>query len=96
MAAAVVWSLEAEEDFEAICHYMERQSFQLANQWGDSLINKVELLQQFPEMGRIVPEKDIHFIREVFVGDYRLIYSYQNSIINLLAIKHQASQLGKL
>ena len=96
MAATVVWSREAEDDFDAICRYMERQSFQFANQWGDRLLDKIDLLKQFPEMGRIVPEKEVRFIREVFVGDYRLIYSYQNGIINLLTIKHQASQLGKL
>lgn len=47
-------------------------------------------------MGRMVPEKDIHFIREIFIGDYRLIYSYQNGAINLLTIVHMASQLGKI
>ncbi|WP_375446160.1 type II toxin-antitoxin system RelE/ParE family toxin [uncultured Fibrella sp.] len=96
MAATVNWSQEAEDDFNAVCTFLDRQSAASANRWGDEVIHKIELLTQFPEMGRIVPEKRIRFIREVFAGDYRIIYSYQNSIINLLTIKHMASQLGTL
>lgn len=64
MAATINWTQEAEADFDSICQYLERQSFQYANQWGDQLINKIDLLKQFPEMGRMVPEKQVHFIRK--------------------------------
>jgi toxin ParE1/3/4 len=96
MAATVNWSQEAEDDFDAIVQYLERQSLTYANRWGDKLIDKLELLKQHPEIGRMVPEKQVRFIREVFVDDYRLMYSYENGIINLLAIKHMAALLGKL
>jgi toxin ParE1/3/4 len=96
MAAAVNWSQEAEDDFDAIIRYLERQSLTYANRWGDKLLDKIELLKQHPEVGRIIPEKQIRFIREVFVDDYRLMYSFQNGIINLLAIKHMSAQLGRL
>jgi toxin ParE1/3/4 len=93
METKVIWSLEAEEDFDSIINFIERQSPYYAEIWGDLLVEKIELLKKFPQMGRIVPEKEIRFIREIQVDDYRMIYSFLNGIITILAIKHYASLL---
>jgi toxin ParE1/3/4 len=74
-------------------NFLERQSPYYAELWGDKLIEKIELLRQFPKMGRVVPEKEISFIRELPIDDYRMIYSFLNNIITILGIKHTASLL---
>lgn len=93
METKVVWSLEAEEDFDSIIHFMERQSPYYSELWGDKLLDKIELLKQFPQMGRVVPEKEVSFIREVPIDDYRLIYCFLHNTVTILAIKHTASLL---
>ena len=46
-------------------------------------------------MGRKVPEKELAHLREVLVENYRLLYIYLHDVITVVAIRHQASQLGK-
>lgn len=35
-------------------------------------------------------------LREVLVGNYRVLYIYLNNLITIIAVRHQASQLGKI
>ena len=39
-----------------------------------TLISKVKSLEQFPEIGRVVPEFGNPVIREIVVRSYRVIY----------------------
>ncbi|WP_456432206.1 type II toxin-antitoxin system RelE/ParE family toxin, partial [Nitratifractor sp.] len=49
---------------------------------------KAEILPEFPEMGRIVPELNSEQIREIFVYSYRLVYKvYENKIL-IVAVIH--------
>jgi toxin ParE1/3/4 len=96
MAAALVWSVEAEDDFDSIIVFLERQSVFYANRWGEKLLDRLETLKQFPEMGRVIPEKQVRFLREILVDDYRVMYAYLNGTINLIGIRHSASLLGKI
>ncbi|GAB2603889.1 type II toxin-antitoxin system RelE/ParE family toxin [Spirosoma areae] len=68
----------------------------MAEDWSDELDKKVDLLMVFPEMGRMVPDLDISFIREVFVRKYRLVYQYQDETLRILAIRPMSQPLGKL
>ncbi|MBC3786941.1 type II toxin-antitoxin system RelE/ParE family toxin [Spirosoma utsteinense] len=88
----IVWKESASEDVRDICDYLFDQSIAVA----DELEKKLGLIAQFPEMGRIVPDFYISFIREVFVGRYRLVYSTQETTIKILAVRPMGRPLGKL
>jgi len=45
------------------------------------VIDKSELLEDFPEIGRIVPEVGEPDVRELFVYSYRLIYEVTQDCI---------------
>ncbi len=47
-------------------------------------------------MGRIVHEFNVSFIREVFVGQYRLVYTYQNNILTVVTVRSMLQPLGKI
>ena len=47
----------------------------------------------FPKSGREVPEADLEFVKEVFEGNYRIVYSYESNIINIITIHHGAKEL---
>lgn len=92
----IIWKDEAKEDLRDILHYLSRSSSVYVENWSDDLAKKLNLLESFPEMGRKVPEKELTHLREVLIGNYRLLYIYLHDMITIIAVRHQASQLGKL
>lgn len=92
----VIWKDEAKEDLRDILHYLSRSSSVYVDNWSNDLTKKLNLLESFPEMGRKVPEKELTHLREVLIGNYRLLYIYLYNTITIIGVRHQASQLGKL
>ncbi|MBC7570148.1 MAG: type II toxin-antitoxin system RelE/ParE family toxin [Spirosoma sp.] len=90
------WKESAREDVLEIYSYFLSVSFALADNWSDELEKKLKLIEQFPGMGRIVPDYDVSFIREVFVSSYRLVYSTQEDVLKVLAVRPMGRPLGKL
>ncbi|MGV3546145.1 MAG: type II toxin-antitoxin system RelE/ParE family toxin [Pedobacter sp.] len=75
--AKVVWTEKAIEDLENIASFHSQYSGNYTSALIKRLFNKPNLLKQMPEMGRIVPEKNDKSIRELIIGNYRIIYQYQ-------------------
>ncbi|MCU0353420.1 MAG: type II toxin-antitoxin system RelE/ParE family toxin [Cytophagales bacterium] len=96
MAEKIIWSEAANADLEEIYFFLEDASPLYAQNWLNEVLDKVDLLESFPEMGRMIFEKEISFIREILVGHYRVVYSYLNGQITILKIKHTASPLGRI
>jgi len=46
------------------------------------------MLEDFPELGRVVPDVDDPDVRELFVYSYRLIYEVTQDCIMILAVIH--------
>lgn len=67
MARIVVWSPEAIEDAEAIAAYINRDSPWYAKAVVSNIVETVEDIPDYPEMGRAVPELGDAAIRERFV-----------------------------
>lgn len=92
----VVWEAKARTEVGDIFSYLFDLSPVLADNWIDELNKKINLLMTFPEMGRIVPDYEISFIREVFVRRYRLIYQFQEETIRILAVRPMGQPLGRI
>ncbi|TNE74345.1 type II toxin-antitoxin system RelE/ParE family toxin [bacterium] len=45
----------------------------LLKKWANTLLEKIELLAIQPELGRVVPEINKNTIRELILGNYRII-----------------------
>jgi addiction module RelE/StbE family toxin len=75
MEEKIVWSLAATEDLENIYSFIARDSKYYAGRFVDELLEKIELLPSQPLVGRVVPEKEDHTIREIIKGNYRIMYS---------------------
>ena len=88
MALTLEWSEEALEDIESIATYIEKDSPTYAKSVVSKFFEKAEILQEFSELGRIVPEFNDITIREIFVYSYRLIYKLSKEKILLVAIVH--------
>ena len=88
MAFTLEWSEEALEDIESIANYIEKDSPTYAKSVVSKLFEKAELLQEFSELGRKVPEMNNPQIREIFVYSYRLVYKIEHTKILFIAVVH--------
>lgn len=74
MAYQIVWTAKSSEDIEAIVRYISRNNPQAASELGYGTYERVQVLKQFPESGREVPEIGHADWRELIFGNYRIVY----------------------
>jgi len=74
MAYKLIWSPEARDDLRDIVRFIARDSRQRAEAFGFRLMREADKLQDFPEIGRVVPEYRRPNVREIIVRSYRIIY----------------------
>jgi len=84
----VIWAPKAEQDLYQIIDYIAQDSPSYASLFYDQLHEKVKNLSNFPLMGRKVPELDDSNIREIIIGNYRLIYRISNEALQIVRIIH--------
>lgn len=90
----IVWTNDAIGDLKEIHDYISQDSISAASRFANSLIDRVDVLQNFPKSGRIIPEFGDQSIRELIKGNYRIVYHLvSDKEINILRIHHAASQL---
>ena len=82
------WSEEALEDIESIATYIEKDSPFYAKSVVSKFFEKAEMLQNFSELGRIVPELKDTNIREIFIYSYRLVYKLHQNKVTFVAVVH--------
>ena len=90
MATVVGWSPHAEEQFRKILSELYDRSPEQAEKWSDELLKKINLLESFPEMGRLAPTHGLYFYRQILVGQYRVRYAYFGNSVTIASIRHQA------
>lgn len=91
--AEVRWTPQAADDLESTTEFISQDSPHYARLFATDIIEAVERLVDFPNLGRIVPEKNDPLIREIILGNYRIVYRLRNEIVELLAIHHSARLL---
>ncbi len=92
--AKLNWTEQATNDLISIGQYIERDSLKYAKIQIKRIRAKAKLLRKFPLSGRIVPELDNDVIRELILGNYRIIYKViSEERIDILAIHHSARLL---
>lgn len=84
----IVWSPLAIERVSEIADYIALDNPLIAEQQIDIIFKKVEGLNEFPEIGRIVPEIKNNQFREIIYGNYRVIYKNSKNQISILTIRH--------
>lgn len=70
----VIVSPEVWSDLRSIKYYISRDSSVAADRFGEKLFSKHKILKHHPEIGRVVPEIKNMTVREIIVGNYRIMY----------------------
>ena len=72
----VLWTPQARSDLRGIHEYISRDSRHYAALVVAELVGSVRRLRDFPESGRIVPERNDPALREVIWHNYRVVYRH--------------------
>lgn len=91
--AEVKWTLQASQDLELIANFIAKDSSQYASLFVVDIFHATDRLAQFPESGRIVPELNDPNVRELLLGNYRLVYRLKAKCVELLTLYHAARLL---
>lgn len=91
--AEVRWTLQATDDLDSIAEFIAKDSPQYARLFVTDVFQAVERLSEFPQSGRIVPELNDPIVREIILGNYRLVYRFKAKLIVLLTVYHGARLL---
>jgi len=82
----LVWSPRAIRDLEAIRAHITLDSPAYAELVVQRLVHAPERLQQFPESGRIVPERNQADLREVILPPFRIVYRLQGDAVEIVTV----------
>lgn len=87
---AAYWSRRALRNLQDIVSHIQRDSPQSAGDFARKTLRSVARLASFPESGRKVPELEDQSPapREIFAGDYRILYRVRLKNVEIVAIVH--------
>ncbi len=84
----ILWSPLAIDRVAEIAEYIAADNPGAAENWVNTVFEKVEELKRLPEIGRVVPEVDNKSIRELIYGNYRIIYRVEEMRLSVLTVRH--------
>lgn len=91
--AKIKWTPQSLEDIEAIANFITKDSSYYARMFTIKVFEAVDRLELFPESGRIVPELKRKEIREIILGNYRIIYRIKGELVEILTVYHSSRLL---
>ena len=98
MAFKLIWSPAARDDLHDIVAFITRDNPNRAMSFGYQLISETDRLQEFPELGRSVPEYRDDNIREMIFRPYRIVYriDHERRLCEIARVWHSARGLPQL
>ena len=88
----IVWTLRSREDLRDIATFIASDNPPAALKLGGLIFARVDTLEKFPELGRVVPERNQPNIREIVVKNYRIVYRVhqKEKFLEILRVWHGA------
>ncbi len=83
------------EDLENIAKFIAIDSEYYAADFVKRIIAQVEKLENFPLLGRKVPEENNENLREIIYHNYRLVYKLDNDKLYISIISHGSYDLSE-
>ena len=86
----VSWAPSALDDIDAIAEFISRDSVDRAALFVTRMFEITDRLQGFPLSGRVIPEIDDQYCREIVYGSYRIMYRVEGNDVWITAVVHGA------
>ncbi|RBW67008.1 type II toxin-antitoxin system RelE/ParE family toxin [Vibrionales bacterium C3R12] len=93
--AEVIWTDPALSDLNDIAEYIALENIVAAKLLVQSVFDKVERLEMFPESGRVPPELDYLSYREIVASPCRVFYKQENEKVYILYVMREERDLRK-
>jgi len=91
----IIWTESALKDVDDIAEYIALSNPVAAQQFVQTLFEKVQRLETFPDSGRIPPELENFPYREIIVNPCRVFYKIQTEHVFILHVMRQERDLQK-
>lgn len=91
----VVWTENAIHDLSVIKKFIAEDSLNRSERWVEELLDAGESLSTLASRGRIVPEFNQEKLRELLIGNYRLVYRLSLRLVEILTVFEGHRQLRK-
>ena len=91
----IVWSVQSQDDLREIRRFIARDAPYTASAYVPRLRLSVSRLRTFPESRHIVQEVGSTKVREIYFGQYRIIYESSRIRVEVLAVYHSARLLDE-
>lgn len=82
----LLWSPRSVADLEEIRAFIEVDSPAWADLTARRLVAAVERLREFPDSGRMVPERQLPDLREIVSGKYRIVYRRTPELVEIATV----------
>jgi toxin ParE1/3/4 len=96
MARKVVWTETAWRDLERSADYIAEDSPGYAAAFVERVREHARSLDELTLRGRVVPELGEPNVRELLIGNYRLIFEVHEKTVYILGLIHGARDLAAL
>ena len=90
MPSKIYWTGQSRDDLRAVRIHIARDAPATASAYVRKLRTSVGRLREFPFSGQVVPELGREDLREVLLGNYRLIYRVSDDRVDILAVFHSS------
>ena len=89
----IIWSPKARQRAREAVDFIKEDRPLASEQWLEGLVQRVLLLEEFPDQGRIVPEWGQSDVREVLHPPYRVLYQVSSEQVEILTLSHMRQEL---
>jgi toxin ParE1/3/4 len=93
--ARLIWTEPALKDVQEITAFIAKDSPVYAKRFGHQLRQAPKRLKRFPLIGWMVPEFGREGLREILVGNCRIIYEVRESDCFVVAVVHGSRDLTR-
>ncbi len=89
----VIWTKNSLEELDEIARYVSRDSPKYASILIKQIFELANNLEDFPKLGRIVPEYKDPNLRELIYKNYRIIYLIKKEYLEIISVFHGSRKL---
>ncbi|MEW6236617.1 MAG: type II toxin-antitoxin system RelE/ParE family toxin [Candidatus Omnitrophota bacterium] len=82
------WTQRGIDSLESIVDYIAADSEYYAGRLAEGILHSLEILKNYPQLGRVVPEFNQPSIRELIYHNYRIVYKIEQQTIIVLLVSH--------
>ncbi len=89
----IYWSIIARRSLQEIADYIATDSPFYAVNFVERILAQVDKLNEFPEIGRVVPEFQCNNLRELLFQNYRIVYRIKEKHVFIVAVSHSSMNI---